>query len=122
MTNEIGPTPRCRTCGGARSMRQHYAQGLQEHNVCRELERLGLPTPSLGDDCAACNGHGRIPRSPVGPMNPSQRALDAWAPICGRCHGDGTEPGTHETRAARLAAEGGPEHLGCGYCAAGSAS
>lgn len=80
--------PRCRLCGGNAGDPRQFANG-GAHNLCIARAANGLPTPSLGMRCKACNGHGRIPRSRVGPINPSQRAMDEWAPKCVACGGKG---------------------------------
>jgi hypothetical protein len=98
MSNTHLTTPPCRLCGGnAGSLNERG-----EHNFCAELARLGLPTPNLGMRCRASNGRGCNPRSAVGPINPSQKAMDAWAPKCRACGGTGVEPGTHKGNFGKL--------------------
>lgn len=84
--------PRCTLCGGTAG--RLAPEGY--HYLCRARADRGLPILRLGDACPACNGNGRIPRSAVGPTNPSQAAIDRWAPPCARCAGTGVEPGTRE--------------------------
>jgi hypothetical protein len=79
---------RCAICGGSAGDPRQFANG-GAHERCKALAAAGLPTPSLGDRCEACHGHGRIPRSAVGPMNPTARDLAAWAPACAGCKGTG---------------------------------
>lgn len=79
----------CRLCGG-----RLMDPRLDEHALCAVRARRGAPTPSLGDPCTQCGGVGCLPRSKVGPVNPNQRAIEAWAPTCDRCHGTRAEPGT----------------------------
>ena len=84
---------RCALCGGnVGFLNEQFA-----HNACSALAELGLPTPCLGMRCAACDGRGRTPKSPVGPAlffegsSPGSigRAIDAWAPECAACGGKG---------------------------------
>ncbi len=90
MSNDKMVAPPCRLCGGNAGRLNDRG----EHNLCVALARLGQATPSLGIRCAECNGIGCKPRSVVGPVNPSQKTVDAWAPRCLRCGGTGVEPGT----------------------------
>ena len=82
---------RCQLCGGNAG---RLIDGA--HALCAAKAARGLPTPSLGDACVACNGVGRVPRTPAGPVvfcaaGPAAftRAFDAWAPRCEACGGTG---------------------------------
>lgn len=79
----------CAHCGG-----RMMDPRLDTHAVCDARALRGIPTPSLGDPCTQCGGVGCLPRSAVGPVNPNQRAIEAWAPTCDRCQGSRVEPGT----------------------------
>lgn len=86
---KYGPLPCCNLCGGTAAMGQLRALGFHSHLLCTALMKLGMPTPSLGDECPECHGAGCHPRSQFGLIDPSQRALDAWAPKCTQCAGTG---------------------------------
>lgn len=62
---------------------------LQMHALCWARHRAGRPTPSLGNQCPCCKGSGCHPRSPCGPINPNQDAVERWAPACVTCKGSG---------------------------------
>lgn len=79
-------------------MRNHTAHNLDAHYVCVEREKLGLPTPSLGDECPECTGRGHKAKAALGPMlfadgnspGSAARAINAWAPKCPKCDGRGS--------------------------------
>ena len=77
--------PACTVCG------QSFG-GLIDgaHAVCRALAARGLPTP-MWRRCDACAGLGHLPKSQVGPVNPNDAAMRAWAPACVACEGKGYE-------------------------------
>lgn len=100
----------CCHCGG-----KLMDPRLDAHALCAVRARRGGATPSLGDPCTQCGGVGCLPRSAVGPMNPNQAMIEAWAPTCDRCKGEGSEPGTNVDSAERrkraeMAREGGTIH------------
>lgn len=81
--------PRCRLCGSNAGDPRHYGS----HAMCHvQFERGGKEAvKGFPDACETCVGVGRIPKSWVGPINPNQRAIDAWAPKCTDCNGTGTK-------------------------------
>jgi hypothetical protein len=83
------PASPCEICGGTAGMRQLARHGLKSHNLCVARQKHGSPTPSLGDECPECLGVGCHPRSAVGPVNPNQADIEAWAPTCKPCKGSG---------------------------------
>ena len=87
----IDARPRCQLCGGNAG---RLVDGA--HVFCAIVGSTGERTPSLGDVCLDCLGVGNKPQSAVGPVNPNQAAMDAWAPQCARCNGSGLEPGTKQ--------------------------
>ncbi len=77
--------PACAICGGNAGSLIDGA-----HALCTAAKALGLPTPSLGDACGCCKGNKGHACSPLGLINPSQKALDAWYLPCTTCKGTGT--------------------------------
>jgi len=75
---------KCKFCGGTAGSLIDGA-----HALCAARKERNLPTPCLGYRCQTCNGHGRIPKTKYGPINPNQAAIDAWAPPCPDCDGKG---------------------------------
>ena len=80
----------CNICGGwARRLPTHGA-----HEMCLARRRLGLPTPSLGDQGPDCGGRGSSGTGGVmldlclGPASIA-RAIVAQFPPCGLCGGTG---------------------------------
>lgn len=94
MTTETSKT--CRICGGwARTLPDSGA-----HNLCIELQKRGLPTPSLGDRCDRCDGSGHLGRKGAGAMlgfdlGPAKisQAIAATFPTCPACRGSGIVKG-----------------------------
>ncbi len=81
---------RCKLCGGSVGCLNER----REHNLCRALADLGLPTPSLGDRCPECKGAGTIGEGGVmldfalGPAT-IRKSIDAQFPPCLKCGGSG---------------------------------
>jgi hypothetical protein len=75
--------PVCKFCGESHG-------GLIDgaHALCREFYMQGLPIPHW-KRCEECAGLGRIPISAVGPVNPSGKTMERWAPACDACGGKG---------------------------------
>jgi len=90
VSNDVFTAPPCRLCGGNAGRLNDRG----EHNLCAALAWLGQATPSLGVRCPECKGIGVKPRSALGPVNPSGRDMERWAPKCLHCGGTGVEPGT----------------------------
>lgn len=89
----IGPRPACELCGGTANMLKLRSVGVHSHYLCRARAEGGQATPLLGHECPECLGAGCRPRSALGPCNPSQAAMEAWAPTCARCGGCGAVDG-----------------------------
>ena len=81
----------CTLCNG--SAGSFNADG--DHNLCAVLAKHGMPTPSLGDRCAPCNGSGTTGKGP-GPFldlrmgdRAIARSIAATFPPCEDCRGTG---------------------------------
>lgn len=59
-----------------------------QHAVCRALHARAMPLPTW-ERCPDCAGLGHLPKSQIGPVNPSQATLLLWAPRCETCDGQG---------------------------------
>ena len=84
---------RCVICGGSAGRLSHG----ESHNLCVELKKLGLPTPSLGEACSTCGGRGHVATKDLGcaiflDAGPAaiRRAIEAVFPACKTCGGTGT--------------------------------
>lgn len=80
--------PACTLCG------HNHGQLNQEgtHNYCKELNKVGRmdAVPWLNQErCPACAGLKHVPISAVGPINPSGKTMERWAPKCQTCNGTG---------------------------------
>lgn len=82
--HKITPEAPCRLCGGTVGGGWDGA-----HALCTARAERGAPTPCLGKRCPCCNGAGCHPRSIAGPINPTQDAIERWAPACSTCQGSG---------------------------------
>jgi hypothetical protein len=81
---------RCPICGGSAG-RVIPAEG---HHLCQALKRLGMSTPSLGENCGACGGSGvkrrQLPAGILLPTLPTGHEIKLWFPPCEACGGKGS--------------------------------